>query len=487
MGELMAGSFTVRSFGFYLRVGVILCLVAFPLALNAITIDKFEGTQNLSAIGNGTQEASILQLSSALGGNRELVILSTSPQGALNVVINQGVLSHDQGIFSTGQSTLVWDGDNNFSVLDYDGLGGIDFTEDGGTAVKLTVLYDNGTGPLDIIIDVVDASDPFGRVWSTYTESLAMKFSFPITLEIPFSDFVAAGTIGGADFSNVGAVRLRIIGRNEAEDAAITFLGTNGECEDLVPQNGSDVIVDECGVCGGDNSTCLDCLGVPNGAALPGTKCNTGKPGICEMGTFNEDCGCDQDKDPQKETCNGVDDDCDGKIDERSDGQGSVCATPVPSPEATPVPEGCVEQKSTKAERRRARKVKKTAKVLNDRTHRFVGVAKECGGDFEQLIKRSEKYYNLVKKILNQKITNIVVVCPGISCIQADTIKTKKRLKKATKKLYRAAKDAKVNAIKQCNIVDYTPHGNKKVTEDYRNDVLKAINKLPKSKLTCES
>ena len=26
-----------------------------------------------------------------------------------------------------------------------------------------------------------------------------------------------------------------------------------------------DLAYDECGVCGGDNSTCLDCAGIPNG------------------------------------------------------------------------------------------------------------------------------------------------------------------------------------------------------------------------------
>jgi hypothetical protein len=29
---------------------------------------------------------------------------------------------------------------------------------------------------------------------------------------------------------------------------------------------GGDAVFDECGICGGDNSSCMDCAGVPNGS-----------------------------------------------------------------------------------------------------------------------------------------------------------------------------------------------------------------------------
>ena len=45
-------------------------------------------------------------------------------------------------------------------------------------------------------------------------------------------------------------------------------------------------ILDECGVCGGDNSTCLDCCGVVNG---DGTTCD----GDC--GACNDDTSCEDD------------------------------------------------------------------------------------------------------------------------------------------------------------------------------------------------
>ena len=30
---------------------------------------------------------------------------------------------------------------------------------------------------------------------------------------------------------------------------------------------GGDAVEDECGICGGDNSSCVDCAGVPNGSS----------------------------------------------------------------------------------------------------------------------------------------------------------------------------------------------------------------------------
>jgi len=44
--------------------------------------------------------------------------------------------------------------------------------------------------------------------------------------------------------------------------------GDNSTCSDCAGVPNGDAIIDECGVCNGDNSTCLDCAGVPNGNAL---------------------------------------------------------------------------------------------------------------------------------------------------------------------------------------------------------------------------
>jgi len=44
--------------------------------------------------------------------------------------------------------------------------------------------------------------------------------------------------------------------------------GDNSTCSDCLGVPNGSAVVDECGVCDGDNSTCSDCLGVPNGGAV---------------------------------------------------------------------------------------------------------------------------------------------------------------------------------------------------------------------------
>ena len=54
---------------------------------------------------------------------------------------------------------------------------------------------------------------------------------------------------------------------DEYPDCADNFYDCTGDC-------GGSAEVDACGVCGGDNSTCADCAGVPNG---PNSEDNCGK------------------------------------------------------------------------------------------------------------------------------------------------------------------------------------------------------------------
>ncbi|MBL7984741.1 MAG: T9SS type A sorting domain-containing protein, partial [Flavobacteriales bacterium] len=66
------------------------------------------------------------------------------------------------------------------------------------------------------------------------------------------------------------------------------------DCNGVV--NGT-AAIDACGVCAGGNtgvvpnSSCLDCLGVPNGSALPGTACNDGNSSTMND-VYDTDCVC---------------------------------------------------------------------------------------------------------------------------------------------------------------------------------------------------
>jgi hypothetical protein len=82
-------------------------------------------------------------------------------------------------------------------------------------------------------------------------------------------------------------------------------------------------------VCDGKDN---DCDGqVDEGNPGGGSSCDTGKLGPCKAGTVacsNGALSCVQNVFPSNESCNGVDDDCDGEIDESNPGGGGSCTVP---------------------------------------------------------------------------------------------------------------------------------------------------------------
>src|SRR5262249_40286284 len=74
-----------------------------------------------------------------------------------------------------------------------------------------------------------------------------------------------------------------------------------------------------------------DCDGsVDEGDPQGGTSCSTGQLGICAAGTRHCSEGaliCVRNQNPTSETCNGLDDDCDGTTDEGDPGSGGSCST----------------------------------------------------------------------------------------------------------------------------------------------------------------
>lgn len=77
-----------------------------------------------------------------------------------------------------------------------------------------------------------------------------------------------SGNIGGsATYNECGTC----ICNGETAQNGYTCVNSESECilgcDGNWQNDGTHVLNDECGVCGGDDSTCLDCLGVPNGLA----------------------------------------------------------------------------------------------------------------------------------------------------------------------------------------------------------------------------
>ena len=92
-------------------------------------------------------------------------------------------------------------------------------------------------------------------------------------------------------------VNVSFTGSGEAclEDAVLSDSGGNaldtelGDCVTIEDDCAEGY--DECGVCGGDNSSCADCAGVPNGDAVEDEcgVCNGDGPDMCWDGSYECD------------------------------------------------------------------------------------------------------------------------------------------------------------------------------------------------------
>jgi hypothetical protein len=231
-------------------------------------------------------------------------------------------------VFWDGESTKIPVGSD---VIKYDGLGGLDLLEDSADRFLLSMIeYDfANAGTSSVTVIIYDASDSSGKVFSVQTITLNRQYpnpaplpvgSPPLTeenLEFPFAAFVkGTNANSAASLSNIGAIEIFVEGTTPGADLSFSHFKTNGQCTHI-PVNG--LVKDQCGVCNGDNSTCSDCLGVPNGPAVAGTMCDTGDVGVCSSGIYTgkfPSCDCPAPP-PGTELCgNSLDDNCDGVIDE---------------------------------------------------------------------------------------------------------------------------------------------------------------------------
>ncbi len=284
-------------------------------AAEAISFDSFLTDQTAESKPASGIAANTITGSGILGGSRFLQAASNGQNRVSGDVSGfSKQYYHSQDASTTGLTSLRWDG-NPSPSLETSGLGGLDITADGATGLRVTVESSDSAFGQPITVSFVIYSGNFNSSTGSFTVNSGIVSA--TSFDIPFNTLTPTGVQGHADRKKVGAIEMFINGNTATSyDMQLSFVGTNGNCTHVPVNN---FILDKCGVCNGDNSTCSDCLGVPNGTTLPGVFCSTGNPGICADGTYAgnppKNCRCAQDKQSTLETCDDLDNDCDGFVD----------------------------------------------------------------------------------------------------------------------------------------------------------------------------
>jgi len=195
---------------------------------------------------------------------------------------------------------------------------------------------------------------------------------------------------------------------------------------------------------------------------------------VCFSGKVNDSCG----------VCNGGDRDkgCDGVCYSRKTidscgvcgGNGTSCGA-------------CTSEEPEAALVKQAKKVRKTAKVLRDRTQKFADSAKDCSGDdYGDLVIKAKAELEKVEELISTNLTCSILICSTTICSSESTAQLKRTLRRSARKLYKLQLSAKQSAIKDCRIADHGGGEDVKTSVDYYNDMKTAVKELPPEKQSCK-
>jgi len=254
-----------------------LWLAVIPVS-DAIIIDTFQTAGLLSSsTAVGTPHTLHIASNGALGGGRSFRAEKTGAGiGVSRIEVADGALGYTQGAHA-GIASVTWDGDTDPDSVKYNGLGGVDLTQDGAIAFNLGLVFFDYpfNQSIQIVLRAYDASASNGTKFSEVALTLNQYFDGPgvFTIDLPFSLFATAGagsvpapvgqffstitTVGSGgpvDVRNIGALVLTFNGTSngKAPDAIITPFSTNGRCDGVPNQAGR--ILDDCSVCLNDSN-----------------------------------------------------------------------------------------------------------------------------------------------------------------------------------------------------------------------------------------
>jgi hypothetical protein len=196
-------------------VGATLCMTiaadayAIPLAIEGFDTPQQVGKTEIGGVTASSQVSG----ANILGGFRDMEIESnaTLPLEA-RLAATAGVLRFSNATAVQSTAYVTWDGDDDPTVVDPTGLGGIDITAGTATGIYVNINSTDLSG-LELTFTVYDTSGN--------TSSLMKSYGIILSQEI--DPFLYSSFIGSADFTSVGAIQLRLTGP-AALDAEIDLI-----------------------------------------------------------------------------------------------------------------------------------------------------------------------------------------------------------------------------------------------------------------------
>ena len=217
-------------------------LVSQPVARAVLVIDDFDAFSFLSVGGppaGGMSNFAAYSTSQALGLERDAVITRDSANsGSVSMDISGSVasqLSYASAPFTSGQLMLSYDGIDGSAGLNPIGLGNIDITQSGAnTGLFLRSTSDLGA---ELVFTIYTDANHFSTATIPILADSSFTFQDYFT---PFALFASGGSLGGADFTRVGAITLWLDGSTPGTDVS---LETIISAPTPVPEPGSSLLL----------------------------------------------------------------------------------------------------------------------------------------------------------------------------------------------------------------------------------------------------
>jgi hypothetical protein len=419
-----------------------LTLLVTAVQAHAITIDAFldDGAVSSTSTVGATRTLHIPSLNAVGGGRSFSATKSGVGTGVSRLEVVDASLGYTQGAHP-GYGSVTWDGDSDPLTLKPNGLGGVDLTQDEGTAFKVGLLFFDypSNQSVQLRLRLYDASTPNGSKYSEVSITLDQYYGGPevFYITVPYTMFASAGASsvpapagsvfpttttlgagGAADVTRIGAITLSFHGELNARAPDLIFAPfiTNGKCSATPDATGR--AIDECSVChespnahkGADR--CGICLAGPAGYSYDANK-SFDSCGLCPGESqyqyptgITDKCGtCLSGPSPyayrdRRDVC-GI---CDGKTTRKQDCTLGINGCPLVKPTAKIL--GFERSLVTQAS---VLKKRFQADATRLRTHK-------CGTAFGPSTKRLTTAFNQIKATAEDLFQQGVEVCEG-SCI----------------------------------------------------------------------